>query len=126
MEKSIEELAENEQPVVSFLVHENDMNQKDIGWPVNAPMPLWDTNDTVIYLKSTNQMGMPNPLQKVHYTMEDAPAKQQSFAAPALPDRDMSIYATKDDLERMKEDLKHAITSMQGTKGANSNGKSSF
>lgn len=100
--------------------------QLPAGWPVNAPMPLWDTNDTVIYLKSTNQMGMPNPLQKVHYTMEDAPAKQQSFAAPALPDRDMSIYATKDDLERMKEDLKHAITSMQGTKGANSNGKSSF
>ena len=30
MEKSIEELVENEQPVVSFLVHENDMNQKDM------------------------------------------------------------------------------------------------
>lgn len=32
MEKSIEEIADNdivEQPVVSFLVHENDMNHKD-------------------------------------------------------------------------------------------------
>ena len=29
MDKSIEELTENEQPVVSFLVHEADMNHKD-------------------------------------------------------------------------------------------------
>ena len=29
MEKSIEEIVENEQPAVSFLVHENDMNHKD-------------------------------------------------------------------------------------------------
>ena len=29
-ERSIDELVENEQPVVSFLVHENDMNHKDL------------------------------------------------------------------------------------------------
>lgn len=76
--------------------------QLPTGWPVNAPMPLWDTNDTIIYLKSTNQMGMPNPLQKIHYTMDEAP--KQSFTSA-----DMSAYATKDDLARMKEELKAAI-----------------
>lgn len=37
----------------------------------SGPIALWDTNDTVIYLKSCNQMGMPNPLQRIHYTMEE-------------------------------------------------------
>ena len=95
------------------------------GWPVNAPMPLWDTNDTVIYLKSTNQMGMPNPLQKIHYTMEEVKQQpivgQSSQTAPAaLPAPDMSNYATKDDIEAMKKELKEALTS---TKEARTNGK---
>lgn len=82
--------------------------QLPAGWPANAPMPLWDTNDTVIYLKSINQMGMPNPLQRVHYTMDE---QKQSFAA--APERDMSAYATKEDLERMKEELKNAFKSKE-------------
>lgn len=98
-------------------------------WPVNAPMPLWDTNDTIIYLKSTNQMGMPNPIQKVRYTMEEAPkmapAMSSQAALPAgdsQPMPDMSEYVKKDDLERMKEELKAVMT--QETKGAKGNGKS--
>lgn len=99
-------------------------------WPVNAPMPLWDTNDTIIYLKSTNQMGMPNPIQKVRYTMEEAPkmapAMSSQAALPAgdsQPMPDMSEYVKKDDLERMKEELKAVMT--QESKGAKGNGKSS-
>lgn len=45
--------------------------QMPAGWPANTPIALWDTNDTVIYLKSINQMGMPNPLQKAHYQLEE-------------------------------------------------------
>ena len=45
--------------------------QMPSGWPANQPIALWDTNDTVIYLKSINPMGMPNPLQKAHYTLEE-------------------------------------------------------
>ena len=41
------------------------------GWTANQPIALWDTNDTVIYLKSINPMGMPNPLQKIRYQMEE-------------------------------------------------------
>ena len=102
-------------------------------WPANAPMPLWDTNDTIIYLKSTNQMGMPNPLQKVHYTMDEVQrspmmsnASQQTML-PAAENHtpDMSAYVTKDDLERMKEEIKNAMSSAAETKGARTNGKSS-
>jgi len=91
------------------------------GWPANTPMPLWDTNDTVIYLKSINQMGMPNPLQKLHYTMEDQPMPARSgmaSASPMLmsgdhnpnPEHEEKHYVTKDDLERMKEELRESIT----------------
>ena len=103
------------------------------GWPANAPMPLWDTNDTIIYLKSVNQMGMPNPLQKVHYTMDEpqrspmmSNANQQAVL-PASEHRmpDMSAYVTKDDLERMKEELKTAMAAGTDAKGARTNVKSS-
>ena len=103
--------------------------QLPAGWPVNAPMPLWDTNDTIIYLKSTNQMGMPNPIQKVRYTMEEqpkmAPAMSGQAALPSGENHpDMSQYVRKDELEQMKEELKAAITSVS-EKGAKANGKPS-
>lgn len=98
--------------------------QLPAGWPVNAPMPLWDTNDTIIYLKSTNQMGMPNPLQKIHYTMEEAKTTpmvgNSGNTQPALPAPDMSNYVTKEDFDRMKEELKEALAESKVTR----NGKS--
>lgn len=108
--------------------------QLPAGWPANAPMPLWDTNDTVIYLKSINQMGMPNPLQKVRYTMEDQPKMSAAMSSQAaLPASDMthsmpdmSEYVRKDELAQMKEELKAAITSVGNTaelKVAKTNGK---
>ena len=52
--------------------------QMPAGWPPNQPIDLWDTNDTVIYLKSINPMGMPNPLQKVHYELEGMKSGEKS------------------------------------------------
>lgn len=100
-------------------------------WPVNAPMPLWDTNDTIIYLKSTNQMGMPNPIQKVRYTMEEAPrmapAMSNQAALPAgetvMQQPNMDEYVKKDELERMKAELKAAMASNMEMKGEKGNGK---
>ena len=104
-----------------------------VGWPANAPFPMWDTNDQIIYLKSTNQMGMPNPLQKLHYTIEDMPKQplmQHSRAAlpggeqqriEAAPD--MSEYVRRDELEQMKEELKTVITSANADREARKDGK---
>jgi hypothetical protein len=88
--------------------------QMPAGWPANTPIALWDTNDTIIYLKSINQMGMPNPLQKAHYTLEEhrgtGPAMSNTSGddAPVMTD-----YVKKDDLERMKQDLMDTIGQMQ-------------
>lgn len=94
--------------------------QLPVGWPANVPMPLWDTNDTVIYLKSINQMGMPNPLQKVHYTIEKDISASQSMLPTSETmmngqsnTPDMSHYATKDDMESMAKELKASINSLK-------------
>lgn len=89
------------------------------GWPSNTPLPLWDTNDTVIYLKSVNQMGMPNPLQKIHYKMDEMqtqPAQTSLAALPAASEH--TEYVTKDDLERMKEEIRASISEIANTQAS--------
>lgn len=93
---------------------------------------MWDINEPVIYLKSINGMGMPNPLRKLRYEMEDAPqGNRQSQAmltggnASGAEEQGMSQYVRrdeaegfvkKDDLERMKTEL---MESIQGISAAN-------
>ena len=83
-------------------------------WPPNQPIDLWDTNDTVIYLKSINPMGMPNPLQKARYELEGAKTgeKTTGFSGDAEQKPDMSQFVKKEDLERMKQDLIDTIGQM--------------
>ena len=88
---------------------------------MTKPVALWDTNDTVIYLKSMNPMGMPNPLQKIHYKMEEMVPKymgqsgtQNLMSGEAETQKnvpDMSEYVKKDDIERIKHELMEAINS---------------
>lgn len=66
---------------------------------------LWDTNDKKIYLKSVNQMGMPNPVQVLKFEFE---TPQNTSGAPA------GDYATKADLERLKQEI------LEGVKGRES------
>ena len=102
--------------------------QMPAGWPVNTPLPLWDTNDTIIYLKSTNQMGMPNPIQKIYYKMEELTPKHTGQDIGLLgsgetekdPHPDMTQYVRKDELERMKDEIVRSIQEnvASGTAGA--------
>lgn len=83
------------------------------GWPANSPIPLWDSTDTVIYLKSVNQMGVPNQMQKLKYTIEDQPnpvilAKNQS--GDISEQTEGNQYITKKDLEDFKKELLNSIT----------------
>lgn len=101
---------------------------------------MWDINEPVIYLKSVNSMGMPNPLRKIRYTMEDV---QQSGGGQsqamltsgneehAAPDMSQYVrkdeangFVRKDDLEKMKTELMESIQGIgtgtavkRGTKG---------
>lgn len=83
--------------------------QMPAGWPANTPIALWDTNDTVIYLKSMNQMGMPNPLQKARYRLE---SYQQLGNVSEDRSPDMTEYVRKDDLDRVKQELMETISGL--------------
>lgn len=92
------------------------------GWPSNQPIALWDTNDTVIYLKSVNPMGMPNPLQKARYTIETSRGGEsgRGYSGESEIRADMSEFVRKDDMEQMKQELMEAISNVNtgGASGA--------
>lgn len=70
-----------------------------------GPIALWDTNDNVIYLRTFNAAGMPNPLRKLRYTeeepMQNLPTGQSGAAMP-----DMSQYVTRDDFESLRQEIR--------------------
>lgn len=103
---------------------------------VLGPVALWDMNEPVIYLKSINQMGMPNPLQKARYKLEEAQSGRYPFQNNAMlpsgdygqsgqehasnaqhSQPDMSEYVKKEDFERMKHELTESINNLSANGG---------
>lgn len=86
------------------------------GWPANQPIVLWDSTDTVIWLKSWGPMGIPNPMQKLKYIMPDQ--QNQSYLMSGANDGnanqivpvenhpDMSQFATKEDIDSLREEVR--------------------
>lgn len=81
------------------------------GLPANKPIALWDTNDTVIYLKSINPMGMPNPLQKIRYQMEEMVPKRsgaagrEDYTEQSWDEEKLNKFAGKEELREIREEL---------------------
>lgn len=71
------------------------------GWPANTPFPMWDSNGEYIYFKSFNAGGMPNPLQRARYFMEEMPVK--NLTAGGLSGT--GDYVTKTDLAQLRDEL---------------------
>ena len=92
------------------------------GWPANQPIPLWDNSDLVIYLKSWNQMGMPNPMQKLRYTM---PEQQNPAVLPqGQSGENKEEYVKKSDMDKLMDeirDLKESLNNRRNQNGQNNN-----
>ena len=85
------------------------------------PMPagatqyaMWDINEPVIYVKSMNAMGMPNPMRKIHYKMDEMQQNpMQSGTANLMSGEevkaDMTEYVRKDELAKIKDELMQSI-----------------
>lgn len=84
------------------------------GWPANQPVPLWDSTDTVIWLKSWNPMGIPNPMQKLKYTMPEQtvtlPVSNDAAVSTQSGVSENSNYVTKNDFDALKKELKEMIS----------------
>lgn len=84
-----------------------------------GPVALWDTNDTIIYLKSVNQMGMPNPLQKIRYQMEETPAgmitsgNNGMSGTEGVSGHDQKMQSEIDSLRNDIRELKDAVMQMK-------------
>lgn len=96
------------------------------GWPANSPIPLWDSTDTVIWLKSWGPMGIPNPLQRIPYTLPDQQNKAlltagNSGNSGANEQLDMSQYVTKQDLEKIRNEMMNALSSASNNNGNSGN-----
>ena len=83
------------------------------GWPANSPIPLWDSTDTVIYLKSWGPMGIPNPMQKLRYEMPEQQNQVMLMSGNNGNNEgqsshpDMSQYVTKQDFEQLKNEIRN-------------------
>lgn len=77
------------------------------GWPANVPIALWDNTDKVVYFKSINPLGAPNPLQKARYTFEEPSGGYlpQDMSGAQAPNMDMSQFVTKQDLDQLRQDI---------------------
>ena len=69
----------------------------------NTTMPLWDSEAQVIYLKSTDGSGMPS-MKVLDYTIRDNPNLPSK-----APVTEGAEYATKNEIETTKDDIKHEI-----------------
>lgn len=71
------------------------------GWPANQPIPLWDSTDTAIFIKSWNAMGVPNQILRIPYASQDnwTPLGVSGSTAPNAQ------YVTKDDIASLREEI---------------------
>lgn len=83
--------------------------QKPADLPPNQPIPLWDSTDTVIYLKSWSPMGIPNPMQKLPYVMPETQNNAMTLQGATGPVGD---FATKEDINSLREEIKGLRDSM--------------
>lgn len=79
---------------------------------------MWDINEPVIYIKSLNPMGIPNPLQKIHYKMEEMKNNPTGQGGMNLmsgeEEKDGTAqFVRKDELLTMKEEIMQAIREMK-------------
>lgn len=88
------------------------------GWPANQPIPLWDSTDTIIWLKSWSPMGIPNPMQKLKYEMPQQSQNQVMLQSGNMSGATNPEYITKEDFEAFKAEVRE---SMKNQNGNNSN-----
>ena len=85
--------------------------QMPAGWPPETPIVLWDNSEKKIYLKSWNQMGMPNPIQELNYEIKE---RTNPALLPGNMSGDPSQYATKEDIAQLKQEIHNLLNNKTG------------
>ena len=69
----------------------------------NNTIQLWDSESQTIYLKSADASGMPS-MKILDYTIRDS-LKNSPNTAPVLSDDKLSVFATKDEIKAVSEQI---------------------
>ena len=85
------------------------------GWPAETPIVLWDNSEKKIYLKSWNNMGMPNTMQELTYEIKER--TNPALLPGNISGADMSQFVTKHDFDQLKEEIDNLSKMMQEGKG---------
>ena len=93
------------------------------GWPPETPIALWDNSEKKIYLKSWNQMGMPNQMQELTYTIKEKTNPALLSENVSGHTQDTSNFATKEDLELIKQEIKNLANTIATNNGARGGSK---
>lgn len=112
------------QPTIAAAWVESEMEArgKSIPQGVNQFF-MFDANQQKIYLKSLNQMGMPNPMQTLSFTIDpqqNLPAGQSGAMSGTTSD--MSNYVTKQDFEQLRNEIRQMNQSGAMNGNANNSG----
>lgn len=81
----------------------------------NQSVELWDTESQTIYLKSADASGMPS-MRILDYTYRESMPKSKETL-------DMGAFATKEDVDYLKEELKALKSKLESEEGKESKKK---
>lgn len=71
----------------------------------NTTIPLWDSENQTVYLKSADSFGMPS-MKILDYVIRERESTQKPLVEPMID------YATKEDLEAVKKEIRDEITKL--------------
>ena len=75
---------------------------------------LMDSEDSVFYIKSTDQSGMPQPLRTFGYTEKNA---QNQHNSPASKPMSTNDFVSRKEFEAFREDIKKKFNNTKPVKG---------
>lgn len=85
------------------------------GWPPETPIALWDNSEKRIWLKSWNNMGMPNTMQELNYEIKE---RTNPALLPGNISGDDMPYVTKADFDQFKQELRDMVSNLSKGSGS--------
>lgn len=93
---------QNQQNMSNLIWVQGEAGAKSYHVAPNTTIPLWDSENQTIYLKSADSSGMPS-LKILDYTIREREVAQKPITV------EQEDYATKADLEAVKKEIRDEI-----------------
>lgn len=114
---------------VIYVDGENEARSTQIpaGWDVSRPLAFWDMNAPYIYVRSFNQAGMPNPLMRLKYFVDNPQQETEQQTQPQMSGsaaHGESVYATREELSKIENDMNEIRETLRQYNANQNNGMS--